>query len=140
MNNPAFSEYPTQAGIAPVRKPGQRHVDGYAAAGRRHFGHWLHTSCKACFDQAWLDYQREIASRHTPTPKITIMVVAAADHLPLRYMISYISHIAAPIKPILSRKGHRAHGAETLHQAWSKAIFWPVALGGGPHGTFDCHC
>jgi hypothetical protein len=143
MNNPAFSGYicgSTQAADAPVEKPGQGH-GRYPAVGRQQFGHGLRTSCKACLDQAWLDYQREIASRHALTSKKTTKVVAAAaDHLPLRYMIVYISHIAAPIKPFLSRKGHRAQGAETLHQAWSKAIFWPVALGGGPHGNFDCHC
>jgi Protoglobin len=141
MKNSAFSEYaagPPQAADVPVRKPGQQVAAGYPAI-RWHFGPGLHNSCKACLDQAWPDYQRTFALRHTPAEKETFKVVAAADHLPLRYMIAYISHIAASIKPFLSLKGHSAQKAETLHQTWSKAIFWPVVLGGGPYGNCNYH-
>jgi len=139
MNNQRFSAYSrdtAEAASLPVNIAGNRFCGGYDAATHHPGGNGLKNNCKACFDQAWLDYQRESASRHKPAIK-TNKVVAAADHLPLRYMIAKIYHIAAPIKPFLSREGRCANEAETLRQAWSKAIFWPMALRGGPQGTCD---
>ena len=135
MNNTAIPEYfcdTAQATNFPVTPSADRLTGEYRAADRQRFGSWLNYSCKICFDQVWLDCQQKKASRYTPALKNTYKVVdAAADHLPLRYMIAFIYHQAAPIKPFRSRKGHCAEEVETLHQAWSKATCWPVIPGGG---------
>lgn len=139
MKNQAFSAYSrdtAETASLPIRISGNRFCGGYDAAIRHPGGNRPKNNCRACLDRAWLDYQRETASRHKPAIK-TNKVVAAADHLPLRYMIAKIYQIAAPIKPFLSREGHCANEAKTLRQAWSKAIFWPMALRGGPQGTYD---
>ena len=136
MNNPAITEYSgdTARATLPEMQTAERLTGECRTAGRQQFDSWLKYSCKACFDQVWLDYQQKKASRYTPALKITYKVVAAADHLPLRYMITLIYQKAAPIKPFRSRKGHCADEVERLHQTWLKATCWPVVLEGGPHG------
>jgi hypothetical protein len=106
----------------------------YLSAVRLRFGQWIKDTCRACFDQAWLDYQQEIALRHTPAKKNrTDKVAAAADHVPLRYMIAFIFPISATIKPFLSRKGHSAVEVDKMHQAWFKAIVLQVSLWSAPY-------
>ena len=117
MNNPANSGYACDMARA-VSWPVTPLTDGpggYRTAARQRPGLWLHSSCKACFDQVWLDYQLKKASRYTPALKKTFKVVdAAADHLPLRYMIAQIYPLAAAIKPFRSRKGHCAAEVKRL--------------------------
>lgn len=106
----------------------------YLSAVRLRFGQWIKDTCRACFDQAWLDYQQEIALRHTPAKKNqTDKVAAAADHVPLRYMVAFIYPITATIKPFLSRKGHSAVEVDKMHQAWFKAIVLQVSLWSEPY-------
>jgi hypothetical protein len=136
MHNPAISGYARDRARA-VSLPVTPLTDGpggYRTAGRQRPGLWLHYNCKACFDQVWLGLLKK-ASRHTPTSKKTFKVdVAAADHLPLRYMIAQIYPLSAAIKPFRSRKGHCAVEEERLRQAWSGATCRPVGPGVGPHG------
>ncbi len=106
----------------------------YLAAVRLRFGQWIKDTCKACYDQAWLDYQQEIALRHTPAKKTqTDQVACAADHVPLRYMIAFIFPITATIKPFLSHKGHSAGEVDKMYQAWFKAVVLQVSLWSAPY-------
>jgi hypothetical protein len=60
-----------------------------------------------------LDYQQEIALRHTRAKKNrTDNVDAVADHVPLRYLIAFIYPITATIKPFLAKKGHAEEEVE----------------------------
>jgi hypothetical protein len=102
----------------------------YLAAVQVRFGQWIRETCKACYDQAWLDYQQEIALRHTPAQQNqTDKVAAAADHVPLRYMISFSCPITATIKPFLSKEGLSAGETDKMYQAWFEAVVLQVSLG-----------
>jgi len=106
----------------------------YLGAVRLRFGKWIKDTCKACYDQAWLDYQQEIALRHTPAKKNkTDKVSSASDHIPLRYLIAFIYPITATIKPFLSKKGHSVGEVDKMHQAWSKAVVLQVSLWTAPY-------
>jgi hypothetical protein len=103
--------------------PGGQLDSAYLSTVRLGFGQWIKDTCKACYDQAWLDYQQKIALRHTPAKKNkTAKVSSASCHIPLRYLIACIYPITATIKPFLSRKGHRAGEFEKMYQAWFKAV------------------
>ncbi|NWF84243.1 MAG: protogloblin ApPgb [Bryobacteraceae bacterium] len=107
---------------------------GYLAAVRLRFGQWIRDTCRARFDQDWLNYQHEIALRHTSAKKNrTDGVDAKTTHVPLRYIVALIYPIVATIKPFLARQGHPPEEIERMHQAWFKAVVLQVALWSQPH-------
>jgi hypothetical protein len=107
----------------------------YLAAVRLQLAQWMQYTYRACNDQAWLDYQQEIALRHAPAPKhLTDEAAAVADHIPTRYMIAYNYPISATIKPFLSKKGH---SAGDIRQAWFKAIVLEIFWRASPYAQTD---
>lgn len=109
-------------------------IPEYLVAVRARFGQWIRDTCAARYDRAWLDYQQEIALRHTRAKKNrTDKVDSAADHIPLRYLIAFIYPITATIKPFLARKGHAAEEVENMYQAWFKAVVLQVTLWSAPY-------
>jgi hypothetical protein len=106
----------------------------YLAAVRMRFGQWIRDTCAARYDRAWLDYQQEIALRHTRAKKNqTDKVNSAADQIPLRYLIAFIYPITATVKPFLAKKGHAADEVEKMYQAWFKSVVLQVALWSAPY-------
>ncbi|MER3429323.1 MAG: protogloblin ApPgb [Pyrinomonas sp.] len=104
-------------------------IPEYLSAVRARFGQWIRDTCAATYDRAWLDYQQEIALRHTRAKKNrTDNVEAGADHIPLRYMIAFIYPIVATIKPFLAKRGDAEDEVEKMHQAWFKSVVMQVAL------------
>jgi hypothetical protein len=112
----------------------------YLQAVRERFGQWIRDTCRAQYDQKWLDYQHEIALRHTSTKKNrTDKVDARTSHIPLRYMIAFVYPITATMKPFLGKRGHSPEEVEKMHQAWFKAVVLQVGLWSQPYareGTF----
>jgi hypothetical protein len=106
----------------------------YLEAVRKRFGQWIRDTCAAKYDRIWLDYQQEIALRHTRAKKNqTDHVSSAAEHIPLRYVIAFIYPITATIKPFLAKKGHDEAEVEKMHQAWFKSVVMQVALWSAPY-------
>lgn len=112
----------------------------YMGAVRKRFGQWIHDTCAANYDRAWLDYQQEIAVRHTPAGKNkTDGVRSSASLVPLRYIIAFIYPITATMKPFLAKGGHSPEEVDRMHQAWFKSVTMQIALWSEPFaqpGTF----
>lgn len=109
-------------------------IPQYLAAVRARFAQWIRDTCAARYDRTWLDYQQEIALRHTRAKKNrTDKVEAAAGHIPLRYLIAFIYPITATIKPFLAKKGHAAEEVEKMYQAWFKSVVLQVTLWSAPY-------
>jgi hypothetical protein len=101
----------------------------YMSAVRKRFGQWIRDTCSANYDRAWLDYQQEIAVRHTPDGKNkTDGVRSSAPLVPLRYIIAFIYPITATMRPFLAYKGHSEAEVEKMDQAWFKAVTLQIAL------------
>lgn len=115
-------------------------IPAYLDAVRARFGQWIHDTCAARYDQDWLDYQQEIALRHTQAKKNqTDSANAASDYIPLRYMVAFIYPITATIRDFLSKKGHDESEVERMYEAWFKSVVLQVALWSEPYareGTF----
>jgi hypothetical protein len=110
----------------------------YLAAVRARFGQWIRDTCAARYDRTWLDYQQEIALRHTRAKKNqTDKVDSAADHIPLRYLIAFIYPITATMKSFLANKGHAAEEVEKMYQAWFKSVVLQVTLWSAPYARQD---
>lgn len=100
----------------------------YLASVRRRFGQWIRDTCARPYDQAWLDYQHEIALRHFTTKKNQ---TDGADSVPIihaRYLITFIYPITATIRPFLAAKGHSDEAVEKMFQAWFKAVTLTATL------------
>ena len=109
-------------------------IDSYLARVRARFGQWVHDLCRRDWDQAWLDYQEEIALRHTEAKKNrTDGAEGAPPEIPLRYLIAFIYPITATVREFLANKGHDDAQVEAMHQAWFKAVTLSVALWARPY-------
>lgn len=111
---------------------------GYLAAVRLRFGQWIRDTCSRPYDQAWLDYQHEVALRHTRAKKNdTDHVDGATDHIPLRYLIGFVYPITATMRDFLGRKGHDEAEVDAMHDAWFKAVVLTVTLWSQPYALQD---
>ncbi len=111
-------------------------IEEYLARVRARFGQWVHDLCERDWDQAWLDYQEEIALRHTEAKKNrTDGATGTPAEVPLRYMIAFIYPITATVREFLARKGHPDHEVEAMHQAWFKAVTLSVVLWARPYAA-----
>jgi hypothetical protein len=105
----------------------------YLARVRERFKRWIFDTCQRPYNQEWLDYQQEIALRHTRAKKDQTDEVQAPEHIPLRYMVAFIYPITATIKQFLANKGHSAEEVERMHQAWFKSVTLQVTLWSQPY-------
>jgi len=63
-------------------------------------------TCRRPYDQQWLDYQQEIALRHTRAKKNrTDGAQETPEHIPLRYVVAFVYPITATIKQFLAKGG-----------------------------------
>jgi hypothetical protein len=101
---------------------------------RERFKRWILDTCRRSYDQEWLDYQQEIALRHTRAKKNqTDGAYETPEHVPLRYVISFIYPITATIKSFLGNKGHGSEEVEKMYDAWFKAVVLQVTLWSYPY-------
>jgi len=105
----------------------------YLARVRERFKRWIFDTCQRPYDQEWLDYQQEIALRHTRAKKNQTDGARAPEHIPLRYMVAFIYPITATIKQFLANKGHSTEEVEKMHQAWFKSVVLQVTLWSHPY-------
>jgi hypothetical protein len=106
----------------------------YLGRVRERFKQWIFDTCRRPYDQEWLDYQQEIALRHTRAKKNeTDGAYETPEHIPLRYMIAFIYPITATIKSFLANKGHSSEEVEKMFQAWFKSVVLQVTLWSYPY-------
>ena len=106
----------------------------YLARVRERFGRWILDTCRRPYDQEWLDYQHEIALRHTRDKKNeTDRAYDTPDYIPLRYLVAFIYPITATIKPFLANGGHDPKEVDKMHDAWFKSVVLQVTLWSQPY-------
>ncbi|GIV77760.1 protoglobin domain-containing protein [Litorilinea aerophila] len=113
--------------------PDGQPIASYLERVRARFGQWILDTCRRPYDQAWLNYQHEIALRHHRTKKNQVDGVEAPPIIPLRYLIAFIVPITATIEPFLAKKGHSPEEVAKMHQAWFKSIVLQVTLWSYPY-------
>ncbi|MEQ1794410.1 MAG: protoglobin domain-containing protein [Nitrospira sp.] len=111
---------------------GQPDMD-YLGAVRKRFGQWILDTAGANYDQAWLDYQFEIGRRHHRMGKNATDKVAAALHIPLRYIPALLYPVTATLRPFLAKQGHSPAEVGAMHQAWIKSVLLQVILWSYPY-------
>lgn len=109
-------------------------IPEYLARVRGRFARWIRDLCERPYDQTWLDYQEEIALRHTAAKKnLTDGVVGAPAEVPLRYIVAFVHPVTATVREFLARRGDSPEEVEAMHQAWFKAVTISIALWTRPY-------
>ena len=103
-------------------------LPNYLAASNQRFQQWILDTCLRPYDQTWLDYQQEIALRHTSLKKNQVDGVQSTPHVPLRDIIAFIPVMNETIKPYMAAKGHSPEDVEKMHLAWCKSLQLQISL------------
>jgi hypothetical protein len=107
----------------------------YSSDSGLRFQQWVLDTCLRPYDQDWLNYQQEIALRHTSRKKNKIDQVESAPYIPLRYLVAFTAVINETIKPFLATRGHTAEEVQNMHQAWCKSVQLQIALWCEPYSN-----
>jgi len=110
-----------------------RNLDGspnpeYLARSNRRFQQWIIDTCLRPYDQDWLNYQQEIALRHTSLKKNRVDRVASTTHVPYSDIVAFVAVLNDTIKPYLQAKGHSDTDVAGMHLAWQKSLHLQMAL------------
>ena len=115
------------------RTPQGDPIPEYLAASNLRFEQWILDTCLRPYDQDWINYQQEIALRHTSSKKNKVDGVQSTSYVPLRDIIAFTAVMNETIKPYLAAKGNSAEEIDKMHRAWCKSIQMQLALWVGPY-------
>jgi hypothetical protein len=115
------------------RTPEGRPIPEYSARSGLRFQQWVLDTCLRPYDQAWLDYQHEIARRHMDGRKNQVDHVQSTPFVPFRDIIAFVPVMNETIRPFLAAKGHSAIEVEKMHRAWIKSLQLQIALWAKPY-------
>lgn len=121
--------------VAYFSTPAGAPIAEYLERVRGRFGQWIVDTCDRPYDETWLDYQHEIALRHTRAKKNQTDAVMSVPFISLRYLIGFLYPITATMRPFLAKKGHDPDQVEAMFQAWCKAVTLTVALWAQPYAA-----
>jgi hypothetical protein len=119
------------------RTPDGEPLADYQTNSGLRFEQWVLDTCFRSYDQDWLNYQQEIALRHTSLKKNRTDGVDSTPYVPLRDIISFVAVMNETIKPYLSAKEHTAEDVEKMHRAWTKSLQLQIALWAQPYANSE---
>jgi hypothetical protein len=115
------------------RTPEGDAIPEYLANSNRRFEQWILDTCLRPYDQDWINYQQEIALRHTSAKKNKVDGVRSTAYVPLRDVLAFVAVMNETIRPYLAAKGHSAEEVDKMHRAWCKSMQIQMALWIGPY-------
>ncbi len=115
------------------RTPEGKPIPEYLAKSNLRFEQWILDTCLRPYDQDWLNYQQEIALRHTSAKKNKVDGVSSTPYVPLRDVIAFVAVMNETIKPYLAAKGSSTEEVDKMHRAWCKSIQLQLAIWAGSY-------
>ncbi len=115
------------------RTPEGRPIPEYLARSNLRFEQWILDTCLRPYDQDWLNYQREIALRHTGLKKNQADGARSTPHVPFRDIVAFVAVLNDTIRPYLVSKGHSREDVEGMHRAWTRSLQMQMALWAKPY-------
>jgi hypothetical protein len=110
------------------RTPDGNGLPTYLAHSNLRFEQWIMDTCLRPYDQDWLDYQQEIALRHTSLKKNQTDGVESTPYVPFRDIVAFTAVLNDTIKPYLANGGSSAADVDAMHQAWCRSLQLQIAL------------
>ena len=115
------------------RTPDGNPIPEYLAKSNLRFEQWILDTCLRPYDQEWLDYQQEIALRHTAAKKNQVDGVHSTPYVPFPDIIAFAAVMNETIKPYLAAGGDPPEKVQKMHQAWCKSMQLQLALWAFPY-------
>jgi hypothetical protein len=115
------------------RTPENEPNPAYLAASNLRFEQWILDTCLRPYDQDWLNYQQEIALRHTSIKKNQADGVRSTAFVPFRDVVAFTAVMNETIKPYLGKNGHSEAEVAAMHLAWTKSLQMQIALWTKPY-------
>jgi len=81
-------------------------LPGYLAQSNLRFEQWILDTCSREYDQEWLNYQHEIALRHTSAKKNQTDGVESTAFVPYRDIAAFTAVLVETMRPYLAAKGN----------------------------------
>ncbi|WP_266157046.1 protoglobin domain-containing protein [Dyella silvatica] len=115
-----------------------RNLDGtpapdYLARSNQRFQQWIRDTCLRPYDQDWLNYQHEIALRHTRLKKNQTDGVSSTPYVPYGDIIAFVAVLNGSMRTYLAAHDHDAADVSRMHNAWCKSIHIQMALWAGSY-------
>jgi hypothetical protein len=115
------------------RSPEGDPIPDYLAKSNLRFEQWILDTCLRPYGQAWIDYQQEIALRHTSAKKNQTDGVQSTPYVPLRDIIAFVAVMNETIRPYLAAKRNSVEEVEAMYRAWCKSLQLQLALWTGTY-------
>lgn len=110
------------------RTPEGDAIPEYLAQSNLRFEQWILDTCLRPYDQDWLNYQQEIALRHTSLKNNQADGVTSTAFVPFHDIVAFVAVMNDTIKPYLAAKGGTADHVEGMHRAWCRSMQMQIAL------------
>ena len=110
------------------RTPAGEPIPNYLAQSNLRFEQWILDTCLRPYDQDWLNYQQEIALRHTSLKKNQADGVESTPYVPFRDIAAFVAVLNDTIKPYLASGGNPPNEVEAMHRAWCRSLQLQIAL------------
>lgn len=110
------------------RTPSGEPIPKYLSQSNLRFEQWILDTCLRPYDQDWLNYQQEIALRHTSLKKNQVDGVESTPYVPFRDIAAFVAVLNDTIRPYLAAKGDTAEEVEAMHRAWCRSLQLQIAL------------
>jgi hypothetical protein len=115
------------------RTPEGEAIPDYTANSGLRFQQWILDTCLRPYNQDWLNYQQEIALRHTTVKKNKVDGVRSTPYVPLRDIIAFLAVMNDTIKPYLAGNGNSVEEVDKMHRAWCKSMQMQLGLWARPY-------
>jgi hypothetical protein len=112
------------------RTPEGEPIPEYLAQSNLRFEQWILDTCFRPYDQDWLNYQQEIALRHTNLKKNQTDAVNSTEYVPYREIVAFTAVINDTIRGYLTIRRHSEAEVEAMHRAWCKSLQIQIAIWG----------
>ena len=115
------------------RTPEGDPIPEYLAQSNLRFEQWILDTCLRPYDQDWLNYQQEIALRHTSLKKNQSDGVRSTAYVPFHDIVAFVAVMNDTIRPYLAGKGNTEVEVEGMHLAWCRSLQMQMALWSRPY-------
>jgi len=115
------------------RTPEGELIPRYLAQSNLRFEQWILDTCLRPYDQDWLNYQQEIALRHTSLRKNQADAVQSTTYVPFRDIVAFTAVLNDTIRPYLANKGNSPDEVAGMHRAWGRSLQLQLALWSRPY-------
>jgi hypothetical protein len=115
------------------RTPEGELIPKYLAQSNLRFEQWILDTCLRPYDQDWLNYQQEIALRHTSQKKNQADGVRSTAYIPFHDILAFVTVMNDTMKPYLASKGNTVDEVEGMHRAWCRSLQMQMALWARPY-------